>query len=484
MKIGRNDPCFCGSGKKYKNCCLVAGSIAANAPADLVWRKLRGALEGIGARMLRFIEQAYGPSALDEAWDEFVCEYDIEFHPESPVLQLFMPWFYHFWSPDVGTEVRDEALHGVAPTAAFLARHGAHLDPMLRRYLESCLLTPLSFFEVLKTVPGERLLLRDILTGAEHDVTERGASRSMQRGDILFGQLVCIDRLTMLEASSGFTISPREKAAIVDLRAGIRKTHPVITEEVLRDHDFELLGLYQDIARRLFNPELPALQNTDGEPLSMRKLVYDLSVTPQAAFDALKHLAYDESDEQLLAGAKRDVAGNLERIAITWKRPGNKLHPDWENTALGTITIEPRRLTAEVNSEVRADTLADAIASALGEDAEFRVTQVQSMEKLLAEAREKAAAGSRPAPNPLAELPEVRAKVAEMIAAQWERWVDLPLPALSGRTPMEAVKDPDGREIVESLVLEGERLGRRMTPPTDEAVFRRLRERLGFEAGD
>lgn len=22
MKIGRNDPCPCGSGKKYKNCCL------------------------------------------------------------------------------------------------------------------------------------------------------------------------------------------------------------------------------------------------------------------------------------------------------------------------------------------------------------------------------------------------------------------------------------------------------------------------------
>jgi tetratricopeptide (TPR) repeat protein len=31
MKIGRNDPCPCGSGKKYKKCCLNAASpIAAN----------------------------------------------------------------------------------------------------------------------------------------------------------------------------------------------------------------------------------------------------------------------------------------------------------------------------------------------------------------------------------------------------------------------------------------------------------------------
>ena len=28
-KIGRNDPCPCGSGRKYKKCCLNAGSDAA-----------------------------------------------------------------------------------------------------------------------------------------------------------------------------------------------------------------------------------------------------------------------------------------------------------------------------------------------------------------------------------------------------------------------------------------------------------------------
>jgi SWIM/SEC-C metal-binding protein len=24
IKLGRNDPCFCGSGKKFKKCCIVA----------------------------------------------------------------------------------------------------------------------------------------------------------------------------------------------------------------------------------------------------------------------------------------------------------------------------------------------------------------------------------------------------------------------------------------------------------------------------
>lgn len=30
MKTGRNDPCFCGSGKKFKHCCLKSQSPAAN----------------------------------------------------------------------------------------------------------------------------------------------------------------------------------------------------------------------------------------------------------------------------------------------------------------------------------------------------------------------------------------------------------------------------------------------------------------------
>ena len=80
----------------------------------------------------------------------------------------------------------------------------------------------------------------------------------------------------------------------------------------------------------------------------------------------------------------------------------------------------------------------------------------------------------------LAEMPEVRAKISEMMAAHWEHWVDQPLPILGNRTPMEAVKEADGREVVELLVIQGERFGHNPAMPTDEDVFRRLRERLGL----
>jgi hypothetical protein len=156
------------------------------------------------------------------------------------------------------------------------------------------------------------MTLRDVMTKEEHSVTEHGASQGMQAGDLLFGQLATVDRLTMLEASNGFAIPPMEKASIIEMRTRIASAHPAITHQVLRDRDIELLDLFHEIADRLFNPRLPILQNTDGEPLSPHKLVFYLKASPQAAFDALKHLALDEPDEDLLADATRDCeAGRM-----------------------------------------------------------------------------------------------------------------------------------------------------------------------------
>jgi hypothetical protein len=487
MKPGRNDPCPCGSGKKYKHCCLNAGIAQAAAPTDLTWRRMRGLIDDFLTEMLRFTKQAYGPTAVHEAWDEFTGFENLEFDPDTPLIQLFMPWFFNCWAPDpVTTEVVNKSLHGVIPTKAYLATKGPQLDSLLRRYLESVLTAPFTFFEVLACNPGTGMTLRDVMTKEEHSVSERGASQSMQAGDLLFGQLASVDRLTMLEASNGFVIPPMEKASIIEMRTRIASAHPAITHQVLRDLDIELLDLFHEIADRLFNPRLPILQNTDGEPLSPHKLVFDLKAPPQAAFDALKHLALDEPDEDLLADATRNSEGKLTGVRFSWKKRGNKKHAGWDNTVLGWLEIDGARLIAEVNSKARADAIRKKIEKALGAGVRYRASEIRSLEKMLADRRE--AGGARvAAPSEeserLAQLPEVREKISEMMATHWEHWVSQPLPILGNRTPMDAVKDPDGREIVESLVIQAERNGRSPDLQTDENVFRRLRVRLGLAGG-
>lgn len=81
----------------------------------------------------------------------------------------------------------------------------------------------------------------------------------------------------------------------------------------------------------------------------------------------------------------------------------------------------------------------------------------------------------------LAQHPEVQARVQQMMAEHFERWVTDKIPALNGQTPLEAVRDPDGREKVMALVTEAERSARRMKPPVDPVTLRRVRERLGLK---
>ena len=53
--------------------------------------------------------------------------------------------------------------------------------------------------------------------------------------------------------------------------------------------------------------------------------------------------------------------------------------------------------------------------------------------------------------------PEARKFLQATTQKQTESWVHEKIPALGGRTPIEAVRDPDGKEAVEALLAQWER---------------------------
>jgi len=53
--------------------------------------------------------------------------------------------------------------------------------------------------------------------------------------------------------------------------------------------------------------------------------------------------------------------------------------------------------------------------------------------------------------------PEIRRQLEAEVQKQVEGWVRTKVPALGGRTPLQAVADPVGREIVEALLQGWER---------------------------
>lgn len=480
MKPGRNDSCPCGSGKKYKHCCLISAQAAADSPEELVWRRLRRAKEGFPTLMLSFIRSSYGFAAIDEAWQEFVMDEDDSFDPDTQDLPIFLPWLFYRWAPSAqNTSVVDAALHGQAPARALLQRKGRQVEPVLQRYVESCLSAPMSFFEVLQSQPDHGMKLRDVITGESHDVLERGASQTLRRGHLLYGQVAGTDGIELLEASSPVVIPAAYKIQVIDLRQSIAAAAEEPSSDAARIRDSALRDFYLDIADQLHRPSTPVLQTTDGEDLVLQKLVFDID-SEQASFDALKHLDFEASEAQWSDSVERTADGEFVCAEINWKRPGNRLHKSWSNTILGTLRIEPGRLIAEVNSNERATALREIVNKALGEHARYRLSEVQSGEKLMQRAMTEPSKEISDADRVLTQSPEALAVVAEMMARHYDDWVTQELPILGGRTPLATVQEPAGREKVEALVRDIEERGQEMEQAVPPAVIRKLRRRLGL----
>ena len=76
--------------------------------------------------------------------------------------------------------------------------------------------------------------------------------------------------------------------------------------------------------------------------------------------------------------------------------------------------------------------------------------------------------------------PEVQAQIDEYLRQHYRDWINQKIPLLKNKTPLQAVKTQDGKEMVEALLMEFERRGQHTTPPLDPAIIAELRERLGL----
>jgi SEC-C motif len=528
MKVGRNEPCSCGSGKKYKTCCGAAPE--EESQQILAWRRLSRAVQDHAPKLLNFIAESHGRGAIQEAWEEFTLWSGEPFDPESPQVTLFYPWLFHVWKPlTTETEIEARCLHSIPPSQAYLIAKGKGIDPLLYRYLSACLDSPFGFFEIISADPGHGMQMREILTEATCAVLERSASGSLRPGDILYGMVVECDGIVMLEASAPVAIPIGMKPMIVEERELLLEEEALEQEQVLAAmdederaageavddpvdfetdddeeapdevdaadgaqaettlHKFALLRydfsnreLYWKLVLPLLNPTLPELHTTDGDPLSMQRLIFAIDSAADA-FAALKGLAVGHSEDALLRDAQFAPHGALRRVEFNWTKRGNSRHKGWETTVLGRIEIDDTRLAAEVNSAQRASEFKRLVSEQLGDKARYRVTEIQSIERLVAEARANPRAPTQADLDQAALMaqPEVQAHLRDILTRHYDAWVDERLPALLGKTPREAVRTAAGREKVDALICDIERMGPGMTA-YDVSITDNLRKKLGL----
>ncbi len=479
---GRNAPCPCGSGRKYKQCCLAERTVELHE--DLNWLRMRRTEGELVPRLIGHAEKHYGAGAIAEAWDEYSLWGDVPMEPETePELDTsFLPWFVFNWEPDNAERDEAEALPEMPVAKHYLHHMGDRLDSYHERFITEACSRDYSFFMVVGAVPEKQLSLRDLMLKREVVVRERLASATMKTGDILMARVVTVDGDSIMLGCAPYVIPAEYFNDIIDFREEVAQHDQVIDHGTLHECDFELRDLYYGLREQILNPAPPQIENTDGDPLQMTKLRYTLRCTPREAVDALLTLSLEKDATELLQHGDFDGHGELLSIEFPWLRKGNTKNPEWNNTLLGHMSIDGDQLTVAVNSQSRADAIRRKLKRRLGRKAEFHNAVIESLEAV----HGKGAEGPPGRPDPgiresedLMATPEAQTIIKDIAAKHWETWPDIPLPALKGETPREAANNDLGRERLEALLLSFESTD--LPQEQFKPDVRALRDELGLE---
>lgn len=205
-KVGRNEPCPCGSGKKYKQC----HEPIDRAHEDHV-RLLRRAQDRLFAKLIEATRSADMMAALAPAlsqyWDNkyTVADMsDLDDH-EDRGSDRFLTWFAFDarTSADGSTLVERIA---AAPPADF------ELDQYEQALLPTWTQTRLRPYAVSEVIKGKGARVRDVLTDAEYTLRDHAAAKRLEQDELIFAHLVPVaDEYYLAGAAAQTTADTEEK---------------------------------------------------------------------------------------------------------------------------------------------------------------------------------------------------------------------------------------------------------------------------------
>lgn len=179
-KLGRNDPCWCGSGRKFKHCHQNVNDLPA-LPDRVAWlcRKAAMWLEhatGEAVHLPMELAIAYVAGDPDAEADDVIDDDD-----------TMQAEFQRAFADPI---IYDAALHEGGLFQRFLHERGELLPDDERLLAAAWLTVDRSVHEVVSVERGIGMTLRDLATGDVADVRERTMSRDARVGERYCGRVV------------------------------------------------------------------------------------------------------------------------------------------------------------------------------------------------------------------------------------------------------------------------------------------------------
>lgn len=201
-KPGRNDPCYCGSGKKYKKC-----HMAADKEQEKERKRLADAATWMRRDLLKYArDERFAESfavALPVYWNGLYTIENAELMSQNEAFR-FIDWFVFDFQLEDGSRLLE----------VYREEHYEDLAEPQKVVIDTWMTAkPSSAYEFLGH-DGQILHVREFMTGEELDVFEAGGRGPLEPGDLLLGRPVQIQ--DHLEFSAVVAYLPQDE--IADLR--------------------------------------------------------------------------------------------------------------------------------------------------------------------------------------------------------------------------------------------------------------------------
>lgn len=271
--MGRNDPCYCGSGKKYKKCHMLVESAARTDrdPRYEAFRSMRNAADEEVLRVLpnliaqneveRFLHSYDSPPFLSPRQRKRLLEDDdalehIESH--EPVVLL------RAWRTDSG-----ENLGALA-----VERYPSRFTAEQKDYLLSEGRNLVTFVQAREFFPEEgTILAEDVLDGEVYRIFDYAMARNPMPHAIVAGRLVPYPHGQgfVMDPLGQTVFEPREKDDLITAVAGMIKRPGLRGAELKKVLQVQPLVFYWSALwkfHRWLERPAPVLVNRDGTPFA------------------------------------------------------------------------------------------------------------------------------------------------------------------------------------------------------------------------
>ncbi|MCU0253043.1 MAG: SEC-C domain-containing protein [Acidobacteria bacterium] len=440
-RAGRNDPCPCGSGRKFKRCCGAVSAPATAAPDS------SALLEAL-APFAILTEVYEDPS---EVRMHYAGPEGLSLDDENEVA-TFVEWR--------ALDLRDET--GITALQRFAAWHVEELNAPARALIDSLDRSQLRLYEVRAVRPGEGLTLHDLVDGRTVEVQERLGSRTIQPWDLLAARIFESDGVTQM-AGGILPFHACEKPALLEaLLAELARVQDKSPDLPEADRWTLAAPVFHRYRAAMRKRPLPALVNQQGDPIVFSTARFDVRDAEEA--------------RRRLEGARGFVAVGRGEFDWLATRPAGLI--------LGRVVLTAKQLRLETNSRERLTRGRALLQKLLGELIWHRGDSFKSIEQELA--RRGPPEHSQPPHGAPPAIPEEleRQLTAQILDRHYRTWPDERIPALDGRTPRQAAKDPALRPRLVDLLRSFENEEAHGKPPGARYDFSWMWRELGLERGE